>query len=511
MSDPLKTPPDFYDQDLEFAFCRNDLSAFIEKAFKIVSPGVKFLDNWHLHCIAEYLRACETRQIKRLIINIPPRSLKSISCSVAWPAWLLGKDPSTKIMCASYSGLLSIKHSVDCRHLISSEWYKKCFPNTMLAHDANQKSKFLTTARGHRIATSVGGTATGEGGNFLILDDPHSASEAQSKTIRESQLQWFDQSWATRLNDKKNDVMVVIMQRLHEKDMTGHLLEVGGWEHLCLPAISNETRTISIGNFKKQLKQGEILHAEREDKKSLDSLKNQMGSYAFAGQYMQSPAPDGGGIFKKDWIKLYNIKKDFPRFDCIIQSYDTAMTEKSSSDATAFTAWGIWRKDESSGYRAMLLDAWQERLAYPDLRRKAKTEYATRYGEGEGRRADYVLVEEKGSGISLLQDLQRVGIPVRKYNPGNADKVQRAHLVSYLFENGSIYFPESDRFPGKFPSWAEELIDQLILFPNADHDDYVDSVTQALRYLRDSQWIRTREDHHEEDPEPTIRINPYAS
>jgi len=511
MSAAQSIPPSVYSIEEELAFCRSDFSAFIEKTFKIVSPSVTFYDNWHLHCIAEYLLALQRRDIKRLIINIPPRSLKSISCSVAWPAWILGHDPSAKIMCASYSNLLSTKHSIDCRYLIESAYYKRLFPNTILADDNNQKTKYLTTMRGHRIATSVGGTSTGEGGNYLILDDPNSASDAQSKQIRTQQNMWIDQSWSTRLNDKQNDVMLVIQQRLHQDDATGHLLEVGGWEHLCLPARFESRKTISIGNFYRTVQEGEILHAEREDDIVLKNTQRQMGSYAFAGQYLQRPAPEEGGMFSRKWLKLYPSNKEFPTFECIIQSYDTAMTESTVSDYTAFTAWGVFSLGEGKGFGVLLLDCWKERLIYPDLRKKAVSEYGTRYGLGEGRRADFILIENKGSGMSLIQDMQRAGLPIRKYDPQRADKVQRLSIVSYLFEAGLVYLPESERSPNKWPEWCNPLVEEMTMFPNAEHDDYVDTTTQALRFFRDSNWLRVVEDPDEEDDETfNTYSNPYA-
>lgn len=507
---PLKIVPEDVNTNNEMSLCRDDLSAFIEKSFKIVSPGEKYRHNWHLEAISEFLEACTRGDIRRGIINIPPRSLKSISCSVSWPAWLLGHNPSEKIMCASYSGSLSIKHSVDCRFLIESPWYKKCFPNTRIADDSNTKTKYITTERGHRISTSTGGTSTGEGGNFLIVDDPHSADDAQSKKIRESQTLWFRQSFANRLNDKGKGCILVIMQRLHEKDLTGELLGDGGWDHLCLPAENKTTRTISIGKFEKEWKEGEFLHGEREGKVILDNLRREMGSYAFAGQYLMTPAPAGGGLFQSKDIKLFDTTKPLPKFECILQSYDTAMTDTTSSDYTAFTCWGVF--DKGKGVMgAMLLDCWMERLTYPKLRAKATTEFQTRYGEGEGRRADWILIEEKGSGISLIQDMNRIGIPVRKYNPGKADKFSRATLITYLFENGLVYFPESERHKGKFCSWTDDLVNQLELFPNGEHDDFVDSVTQALRFLRDANWLTVPEDPDEVEVEPTIYVNPYAS
>lgn len=496
--------------DEEYAFCRQDLAAFIEKTFKIVTPGVPYYHNWHIDCIAEYLTACYRREIKRLIINIPPRQLKSVSCNVAFPAYLLGKDPKLKIMSTSYSKELSIKHSVDCRFMMESDWYRNCFPKTRIASDNNQKTKYLTTERGHRIATSVGATTTGEGGNFLIVDDLHSAQDALSKVVREGQLTWFDQSFSTRLNDKANDVIIVIMQRLHENDLTGHLLQnEGDWEHLNLPVMFKDKTTISIGNFRKVVLPGSLLHEDRENEETLRKTRRQMGEYAFSGQYMQDPAPEGGGIFKRAAFQYYPAKREFPEFEYIIQSWDTAFTEETENDPSAFVALGVFSLGEGKGFGVMLMDAWQVFMEYPDLRKKAVREYKTFYGPDEGKRTDIVVIENKGSGISLIHDLQRAGVPVRKYNPGKADKVQRAHGVSYLVENGLVYLPEHEKFPGRTYPWAEEVVDQMCSFPKAEHDDYVDAMVQALQLLRDQSWL-TVDDIEDEIVDESERVNPYA-
>ena len=497
---------------LERAFLRTDLSAFIEKTFKTVSPQTKYMDNWHIDAISEYLMALYKRDIKRLIINIPPRNLKSISCTVAWPAWLLGKDPTSKIMAASYSKELSVKHSTDCRLVIESDWYRRLFPRTQIVDDQNQKTKYVTTERGCRFATSVGGTATGEGGDYLILDDPINAGEAQSKVTRDAANAWISQTWMSRLNDKENGVMLLIMQRLHFNDPTSYLLETGEWEHLVLPAQFEKHTTVDVGRFHKEIEKGEYLHPARENAATLAALKKQLGSFFYSGQYQQNPVPDGGGIFKSKWFQYWPDNKPLPTFDCIIQSVDSAFTDKvEENDPTAFTAWGVFKPGEGKPYCAMLLDAWSEHLEYPELRKKLQQEYKTRYGSGEGRRADIVLMEDKGSGISLRQDLIRGGVPVHPYNPGRADKIQRAHLVVTVLENGLIYLPESDKFPGKTYSWANEVVEQLCSFPKAEHDDYVDSTTQAWRLLRDQEWLKVDADPDEKDlPEPKARMNPYA-
>lgn len=202
----------------------HDLNSFIHKAFNTINPGTSYQPNWHIELIAEYLQAVQSGRITRLIINIPPRSLKSICVTVAWPAWILGRDPTKRIMSASYSQLLSTKHSLDCRFILESDWYKKLFPATILSTKHNQKSRFLTKQNGFRLATSVGGSATGEGGDVLIIDDPHNPTYINSPKMRKRVIEWFEQTFVTRLNNTAKGAIILVMQRLHEEDLAGHLL-----------------------------------------------------------------------------------------------------------------------------------------------------------------------------------------------------------------------------------------------------------------------------------------------
>ncbi len=385
------------------ALLRTRLAAFTQKTFRTVDPGATYRHNWHVDLIAEYLEACTRREIKRLIINIPPRYLKSISVSVAWPAWLIGKNPSERIVAASYSDRLSLKHSVDCRLVMQSEWYRRVFPGVILTGDQNEKTKFVTTARGQRFATSVGGTATGDGGNFLIVDDPHNPTQANSTVQRETALTWFDQTFSNRLDDKQNGVIVVVMQRLHASDLSGHLLDKGGWEQLCIPGIAEVKTVIDFGRVKVTREQGDVLHPERENREAIDRQKIEMGSYAFAGQYQQRPAPADGGIFKAAWFARYSAPQE--TYDQIVQSWDTASKPGQLNDPSCCTTWGV-KKD---GYD--LLQVVAKRLEYPDLK-SLVTKQAEAYG------ANAVLIEDKSSGQALLQDLRReTKLPLIGINP----------------------------------------------------------------------------------------------
>lgn len=270
-----------------------------------VSPGSRYQHNWHIEAIEAYLSACARGEIRKLIINMPPRMLKSITVSVAWPAWLLGHDPKTRIMAASYAQSLSIKHSLDCRLVMQSSWYKDIFSETQLAHDQNEKDKFVTTKRGHRIATSVGGAATGEGGNILIVDDPLNPLQAKQRSMREAANQWFDHTFATRLDDKKHGAIVVVMQRLHAEDLSAHLLKKKGWELLSLPAIATKRETISCGGFSKMREVGDVLHEAREDSQMLEEMKQELGSANFNAQYQQAPTGEEEGLIKLSWFRRY--------------------------------------------------------------------------------------------------------------------------------------------------------------------------------------------------------------
>jgi hypothetical protein len=287
----------------------DDFQTFLRMVVATVSPGTVYQHNWHLDAIGAYLDACTKGEVKRLIINLPPRMLKSITVSVAWPAWLLGHDPKARIMAASYAQSLSVKHSLDCRLVMESRWYREIFPKTELARDQNEKDKFVTTKRGHRIAVSVGGAATGEGGNILIVDDPINPLQAGQRALRDAANRWFDHTFLTRLDDKKRGAIIVVMQRLHPEDLSGHLFKKGGWELLALPAISPTSVTITQGAFIKHREEGEALHIEREDAAMLAQVKRELGSANFNAQYQQAPLGEDAQLVQLIWFKRFELTK----------------------------------------------------------------------------------------------------------------------------------------------------------------------------------------------------------
>ena len=497
------------------------LYEFVKQSWHVVEPGIDFVPSWHIEEICEHLEAVTSGEITRLLINIPPRHSKSTIVSVMWPMWEWITQPQQKFLCASYSSTLSIRDNLKARRLIQSPWFQDRWGHLFhLAGDQNAKQRFENTETGYRIATSVGGTATGEGGSRLILDDPHSAQEAQSDVMRESAIEWFNMVWSTRLNDPKRDAMVIVMQRLHERDISGLILdEMSGWEHICIPAEwDGVTRRTSLGEYDPRKKKGELICPDRFGAKEIASLKSRLGAYGTSGQLQQDPAPAEGGILKTKHFNMWPSGQGLPPFEYILQSYDCAFTEKTTGDPTACTVWAIFtHKGERN---AMLIDAWDEHLSYPELRSRAIKDWSTEYGgmtkdspHSRARRPDRILVEAKASGQSLIQDLRLARVPVVGYNPGNADKVSRAHQAAPTLELGLLWIPESGKNKGMTVSWADGFLKQMSKFPVAQHDDYVDTFSQAIIYFKNDGWfdLPQAKDIDDVRPKSEPKINPYAA
>jgi hypothetical protein len=328
---------------------RRDLAAFIEKSFHTINPSAEFLRNWHIEQIARNLTDVTNGKIRRLIINIPPRYLKSICVNVAWPAWLLGNNPSTRIISASFNRSLANKHSLDTRRIMSQSWYAKNSPACQFSSDQNEKNKFYTTQNGFRLATSIFGGITGEGGNVLIIDDPMSPEMAASANERRRVQTWFDQTFSTRLDNKKTGAIVLVMQRLHEDDLSGVLLRRGGWEHLNIPVMSED---------------GVLLNPARESDDEIQEMRETLGQYGFAAQYMQDPIALDVGMIRRIWLKYYISMAELPKFERIVQSWDTAIKSSAKADYSAGLTFGIAKN------QIYLLDVIRMRVEYPDLRRE---------------------------------------------------------------------------------------------------------------------------------------------
>jgi predicted phage terminase large subunit-like protein len=452
------------------ALLRSDFRAFVQKVFLTLTPGQTFIHSWHLDAIADRLEQVRLGKIKRLIINMPPRSLKSIMSSVAFPAFALGLDPSRRIICASYSGELAKKHSNDFRAVLESTWYRSAFRGTRVGPFKNNEIEIELTARGFRLATSVGGTLTGRGGDIIIVDDPLKPDDAFSETKRSGANQWFTNTLLSRLDDKRTGAIVIVMQRIHMDDLTGFLTgRSDEWEILNLPAIADHDETIPCWNGEPHFrKSGDVLSPEREPLYVLEALKTQIGGDAFSAQYQQMPVPPGGAMIKRHWIVRYRELPPPSEQVMVLQSWDTANKGGPQNDWSVCTTWVLARK-----MRWYLVDVWRARVDYPALKAAVEAQAKT----WNARR---VLVEDAGAGTMLVQELRHKVSGIIAIKP-EGDKISRMAVASAKFEAGQTFLPE--RAP-----WLADLESELFAFPGGKHDDQCDSVSQAL-LNRSTSWM----------------------
>src|ERR1700730_618737 len=446
---------------------RLDLGYFAQLCFCELNPQAAFLPNWHIEVIAAKLAAVRAGRIRRLIINLPPRHLKSLMASIAFPAWCLGHDPSAQILCVSYGQDLSDKLARDCRSIMMCAWYRRVFPTRLAAH-RQAVQEFITTRQGYRLATSTGGVLTGRGADIIVIDDPLKPEEALSEAQRQAANEWYDHTLYSRLNDKRYGAIVIVMQRLHEDDVVGHVLGQEHWEVVRFPAIAETDEEHQIETIWEAQcftrRQGDALHPDREPLDTLDRIRQTIGEYTFAGQYQQSPAPLGGGLVKAEWFKRYRENERPERFDRIVQSWDTANKATELSDFSVCTTWGVKGKD------LFLLAVFRRRLEYPALKRGVCDQQNL-------FDANVVLIEDKASGTQLIQELIADGCHgVTRYQPAG-DKTMRMHAQTALIENGFVHIPET-------APWLAEYLHELAVFPNGKHDDQADSAAQFLDWFK---------------------------
>ena len=452
------------------AILRAELPFFIRKVFATISPGETYLHNWHVDAIAHQLMRVHSGEGRRLLINQPPRSLKSICVSVAYVAWLLGHDPTRRVIVASYSGDFAAELHRQFRMVVSSEWYAALFPTLRWAKETGLE--LITTQGGSRYATSVGGTLTGRGADLIIVDDPLNANEVHSEPARKRVIDWYGGALVSRLNDKQTGSIIAVMQRLHEDDLAGHLMRQGGWDHLDMPAIALENEIIELGHAKSHARRsGDVLHPERESREALEAIKAEVGSLLFSAQYQQRPVPVEGNLIRRSWFLAYDNLPAGPSRTRIVQSWDVAMMTGGQNDYSACTTWLTHKND------AYLLHVYRGRLEYPELRRKVIC-LAAEHG------ATTVLIENAGPGMNLLQDL-RAAMPQGMTRPigvkPEGSKVDRMAAQSAKIEAGHVHLPNS-------APWLGEFLTELLSFPNGRHDDQVDSVSQFLRWLQNDAY-----------------------
>lgn len=490
------------------AKCEESLVEFIKEAWHVIEPGQPYVHGWHVDMIAEHLEAItngvqfdDGTYYNRLLINIPPGMMKSLMTNVFWPAWEWGPRnmPHLRYVCASHSMNLATRDSTKMRRLIVSDWYQDLWGDrVVLTGDQNAKTKFENTTTGFREAVAAGGI-TGARGDRVIIDDPLSVEDASSDAVRESRKEWFLEAVPTRLNNPDKSAIIVIMQRLHQEDTSGLIIDNElGYDHIMLPMRYEPGRAAPtlLGLEDPRTEAGELLFPERFPEEVVDRDERVMGPYAAAGQLQQSPEPRGGGIIKREWWQPWSREK-YPTFDFILASLDTAYTTKEENDPSAMTVWGVWtggdqtasitrsvnRYDEAMAMvertytkehpKVMMIYAWSERLEFHDLIERVRDTVAD-YG------VEQLLIENKAAGHSVAQELRRIygydDFGVQLIDPKNSDKVARLHSIQHLFSEGYIHAPSR--------SWADMVINQMSQFPKGKHDDLVDTVSMALKWLR---------------------------
>jgi len=450
--------------DIEKALAEKDLAFFIRRFWKYIDPA-DYVGGWHIQAICEHLEAVTSGDITRLIITMPPRHMKSIAVSVAWPAWVWIQHPKKQFLSASYAQSLSIRDAVKSRRIIDSQLYQEWYGDRYkLTSDQNTKIKYENDKKGHRIATSVGGSTTGDGGDIIIIDDPHNVMDTGSDLKRSSALEWWDTAMSTRLNDARTGAKVIVAQRVHYNDLIGHIIESeqGGWIHLNLPAEYEPSRScVTVLDWKDPRQtEGELLWPERFGRKHIDELKEQLGTYGASAQLQQRPTPQGGGTIQASWFR-YIKEKPFTLQS--IQVWDTAFKAKETSDYSVCQTWLL------TEFGFVLWDLYRGRLPYPDLKRMATSLYNREH-------PDMVIIEDAASGQSLIQDFRNTTMPVMAVTP-DKDKVSRATAVTPTIESGKVYLREG-------APWIPAFLDECIQFPRGEFDDQVDVMVHALTYLR---------------------------
>jgi predicted phage terminase large subunit-like protein len=515
--------------------CEVSLAEFVKQAWHIIEPGQPYIHGWHIDFICAHLEAItdgvtfeeDGSYYNRLLVNVPPGTMKSLLIGVFWPAWEWGPRnlPHMRYVCASHSQDLAIRDSLRMRRLVQSEWYQDLWGDrVVLTSDQNAKAKFETTASGFRQACAFEGI-TGYRGDRVIIDDPHSVDDANSDAKRKTSTDLFKEAVTSRLNNPDKSAIVVVMQRLHERDVSGVILDSNmGYDHIMLPMRYDplRARPTLLGYEDPRTERDELLFPQRFPQAVVDRDEAAMGPYATAGQYAQSPEPRGGGIIKDQWWQLWD-KPEYPGIEYVVAALDTAYTAKAENDPSAMTVWGVFsgsgdslttrsvdrygrQMDVTRSYqsetlgpvpKAMMMYAWQEKLEFAELVEKAANCC-------KRMRVDVLLIENKAAGHSVAQELRKVlaseDIIVIMYDPKTLDKTARLYAVQHIFSEGMVYAPNKD--------WAEMVIRQTSSFPRGAHDDLVDTVSMALSHLRATGYLtRAAERMRELDDAQTFHGN----
>lgn len=446
------------DQEALSAIVRQSFSFFLVKAFYEVGGGRDFLHNWHIDAVEHQLDRIRLGENRRLIVSMPPRHLKSLTITTAWVAWMLGKDPSLRFICASYGQDLSDKHARDCLRIMSTDWYRRAFTNVVLVK--RNVADFETSAGGGRLSTSVGGVITGRGADIVVIDDPLKADDALSETRRKDVQEWFDTALMSRLDDQAKSSIVLVMQRLHESDLAGELIRRGSWEELRLSAIASKDELVPLtrGRFH-QRRTGYPLHAARLPLPVLDQIRRDE-PYVFAAQYQQDPVSRIGAFVQARWFGTYD---EPPQSGTVVQSWDIAVKTTVRSD------WSVGITARHYMGRWYILDVFRERVEFGSLMRALCS--ACRE-----HKVDRLLIEDASSGQALIQQLREdaptgVVFPIAVHP--TSDKLSRFEACASRIEAGMVVLPRT-------APWLAELVSELVRFPGGSHDDQADALAQLL-------------------------------
>jgi predicted phage terminase large subunit-like protein len=456
------------DEDLFRGLMREDLASFAKRSIAEVLPGVDLEWNWHLDLICDRLTRLASGEIKLLLICVPPRSLKSLLCSVVFPAWLMGRNEGERVLCISYAQPLAEDFARQCRQLMDANFYKAVF-ETRLSNDRRAVEQFETTGGGGRITSSVHGTITGRGGDIIILDDPMKPEEARSEVGSKSVLDWMQSTLTSRSNSKKNSRQLVIMQRLAENDVAGSLIEQGGWEQVILPAIAmeDEEHHYEVAGIPVVTRraQGQALQPHREPIEVLEQLRSQMGNLTFSAQYQQDPIPTEGNLVKRSWFGTY-APAELLQMERVIASWDCASKTLDSHDYSVGITAGI------KNGKIYIIDVFRAKLEMPELVR-AVIEQAEKYNP------ERVLIEDKAAGTGLLQALRAAHFYKGVGIVPKGDKMRRFSAVTPMIEGGHVLLPEH-------APWKDDYLHEVCGFPVTKRDDQVDATSQLLFWIQES-------------------------
>lgn len=489
---------------------RNNLKAFVRYYWHCMSPN-SYIDNWHIDALCEHMTAVAKGEIKRLIVNIPPRCSKTGICTIAFQPWVWSKQPSKKFIYGSQSHKLGMEFARQCRELIQNPSYRDLF-KVYIKSDAAGKELFSNTQFGQRLTVSINSAVTSMGADYIIGDDLNDVNSVESEASRADTIRWISNTSVTRV-ESKDSAFVCLQQRTHPWDATGYLLSTENPHivHLCLPQEYDETRrcVTTFGNktwHDPRTKHGELLWPERWDEEYIENVKAQMGEYAYATQHQQFPAPEKGGIFKKDGWHWHKVRGK-TELKYIIESWDTALVDTAGSCFSVCTVWGII-EDQYEIRKAILLNLWKGKLEYPELRHLAQrmyhnyrdttVNYASPISDSP-MKANKVIVEEKVNGFCLVQDFNRAGINVEGFNPTPyGKKVVRARIASALIQGGAVLLPckDSDDATIVPTPYAAKLVSECAMYTGQDGEsnDVVDSLSQALIYMNQFGWIYNQHD-----------------